>query len=233
MASASQQNSALGEQYNAWQGLQVKNTFLDFEEHDLMLLDASIQSAPAQLNHGIAGFSLDDTLASLASIKSRHSNTGNTPSTLSAVAEAESAEPAITTMQIRNIPNRCTKEEVLRHIDGLGFANQFDLFHMPMDKKRKSNLGFAFINFMQAETASLFQKQMKGTCVTGDRAQNPKKSCTVAPAGIQGLEIYIRNLVEGGKPLDLLFVPEGIQEGIVDGTYGTPPDYQVGTKISL
>jgi len=232
MVNVSQQQSALGEQYNAWQGLSVKNTFLDFEEHDLMLLDASIQSAPAQLGH-MSGFNLDDTLASLASIKSRHSNTGNNPSTLSVVAEAEPAEPVITTMQIRNIPNRCTKEEVLRHVDELGFANQYDLFHMPMDKKRKSNLGYAFINFMQAETASVFQKQMKGACVTGDRAQNPKKSCTVAPAGIQGLENYIKNLVEGGKPLDSLFIPEGIQEGIVDGTYVTQPDYQVGTKMSL
>jgi len=232
MASASQQNSKLGEQYNAWQGLQVKNTFLDFEEHDLMLLDASIQSAPAQLGH-MAGFSLDDTLASLASIKSRHSNAGNNPSALSAVAEAEPAEPVITTMQIRNIPNRCTKEEVLRHIDGLGFANQYDLFHMPMDKKRKSNLGYAFINFMQTEIASLFQKQMKGACITGDRAQNPKKSCTVAAAGIQGLENYIRNLVEGGKPLDLLFVSDDIQEGLADGTYVTSPDCEGGTKVSL
>jgi len=232
MVNVSQQQSALGEQYNAWQGLSVKNTFLDFEEHDLMLLDASIQSAPAQLGH-MSGFNLDDTLVSLASIKSRHSNTGNNPSTLSVVAEAEPAEPVITTMQIRNIPNRCTKEEVLRHVDELGFANQYDLFHMPMDKKRKSNLGYAFINFMQAETASVFQKQMKGACVTGDRAQNPKKSCTVAPAGIQGLENYIKNLVEGGKPLDSLFIPEGIQEGIVDGTYVTQPDYQVGTKMSL
>jgi len=141
----------------------------------------------------------------------------------------------ITTMQIRNIPNRCTKEEVLKHIDSLGFADQYDLFHMPMDKKRKSNLGFAFINFMQTEIATLFQRMMKGACITGERAQSTKKSCTVAPAAVQGLENYIKNLVECGKQLDLLFVPKGIQEGTVDGIYvtGTAPDYQVGTKISL
>lgn len=191
-------NSELAEYYSR-QGLSVKNTFLevqDLQDDNLLLLDASVQSAPAQFMRNL---SLDDSVVSVR----KQSNK------LSAVAEAETSpaepisplEPAelvITTMQIRNLPNRCTKQEVLAHVDQLGFANQYNLFHMPMDKKRKSNLGYAFINFLEAETAALFQRKMKGTCVTGDRAQNCKKTCTVAAAAVQGVQNYINYLIDGG-----------------------------------
>jgi len=244
-------HSGLADHYNAWQGLAVKNTFLDYEDNDLVLLDASNKSAPAQLANCLLplddsllsvnslklNLDMDDSLKSVNSLKSRNSYKGNT---LCAVAEAsaeaetiEPAEPLVTTMHIRNIPNRCTKEEVMRHVDQLGFADQYDLFHMPMDKQRKSNLGYAFINFVEPQTASLFQKKMKGACVAGDRVQNCKKACTVVPANVQGVQNYVNNLVESGKPLDLLFVPEGMQDGIADRVYDTATRYQAGTIISL
>lgn len=243
--------------------LSVKNTFLNVGDEQSLLdnsLDASCSSAPAQLNHlslddsgsitlsqtspsatkpvsavgdRTQDLSLDDSIVSLVSQRSLG---GSQP--LSAVAEEgpiEPLEPVITTMQIRNIPNRCTKDEVVRHVDELGFVNQYNLFHMPLDRKRKSNLGYAFINFLEPETALMFQKTMKGTCVTGDRVQqNCRKACTVAPAAVQGLENYIRNLVECGKELDTLIVFEGMNAGMEQNVVEASKHmYHVGTKISL
>jgi len=206
-----QQNQDMFTRYGL-QGLSVKNTFLNINE-DWLPLDTSVQSAPAKLGAG-----LDDSLSRVS---------------LSAVAEedpVELAEPVITTMQIRNIPNRCTREEVLQHVDGMGFAESYDLFHMPMDKKRKSNLGYAFINFLKPETASTFVKSMKGTVVVGERVQQScKKACTVAPAAVQGLESYIKNLVEGGKHLDSVMV--NMQEGIPANIHDAGNGFE--TRISL
>jgi len=218
-----QQNQDMVTRYGL-QGLSVKNTFLTINE-DWLPLDTSVQSAPAKL-----GASLDDSqgrmsLAGLDDSQSRMS--------LTAVAEedaVELAEPAITTMQIRNIPNRCTREEVLQHVDGMGFADSYDLFHMPMDKKRKSNLGYAFINFLKPETASTFVKSMKGTVVVGERVQQScKKACTVAPAAVQGVESYIKNLLQGGKHLDSVVVNR--QEGIPAHMHDAENRFE--TRISL
>lgn len=168
------------------QTMKVKNTFLTIEE-DIIPLDDSTLSAPARL------IGLDDSLKSLN--QSSAAGIRN----LNPVAEKENCEPAVTTMQIRNIPNRCTKEEVLEHVDKLGFAGQYDLFHMPLDKKRKANLGFAFINFLEAEAAAKFQQSLKGTSVSGSRVPNSKKTCTAAPANVQGIDNYIKHLVHGEK----------------------------------
>lgn len=210
------------------EGLSVKNTFLKIADDDEILLDASWHSAPAQLNH----LSLDDSLVGLSQSSSPGAKTQNP---LADAGPIEACEPQITTMQIRNIPNRCTRDEVVRHIDELGFANQYDLFHMPLDKKRKSNLGFAFINFLEPDTAAMFQKSMKGTCVMGERVQQKcKKACTVAPASIQGVENYVRNLMDNGKQHDQLVVHEGILDGIEENMNETESEHhRCSTIISL
>lgn len=170
------------------QTVNVRNTFLTIDE-DIAQLDDSILSAPARLNN----LSLDESLVSL----NQSSVDGVT--SLNPGFEKENEEPAATTMQMRNIPNRCSKEEVLEHIDKLGFAGQYDLFHMPLDKKRKSNLGFAFINFLEPEAAAKFQQSLKGTSVSGSRVTSSKKTCTAAPAAVQGIDKYIKHLVHGQK----------------------------------
>eukprot|EP00746_Dinoflagellata_sp_MGD_P157650 gnl/MRDRNA2_/MRDRNA2_86274_c0_seq2.p1 gnl/MRDRNA2_/MRDRNA2_86274_c0~~gnl/MRDRNA2_/MRDRNA2_86274_c0_seq2.p1 ORF type:complete len:310 (+),score=77.73 gnl/MRDRNA2_/MRDRNA2_86274_c0_seq2:76-1005(+) len=175
------------------QMVKVKNTFLTIDE-DIIKMDESILSAPARLNH----LGLDDSLRSLHQ-SSAAGVTHVDQACLHPVAEKENCEPAVTTMHIRNIPNRCTKEEVLDHINKLGFEGQYDLFHMPLDKKARSNLGFAFINFMEAEAAAKFQQSLKGTSVSGSRVPNSKKTCTCAPANVQGIDNYIKHLVDARK----------------------------------
>lgn len=51
-----------------------------------------------------------------------------------------------TTLMIRNIPNKYTKDRLLQLID-VDFMNTYDFFYLPMDFENKCNVGYAFINF--------------------------------------------------------------------------------------
>merc|ERR1719265_2770507 len=68
----------------------------------------------------------------------------------------------------------------------------YDFFYMPQDRRRKSNLGYAFINFTAPSAASDFQARMQGRSLAMDgKSMNSQKICEVTVATIQGLE---RNL---------------------------------------
>jgi protein phosphatase 1 regulatory subunit 42 len=49
------------------------------------------------------------------------------------------------TIMVRNIPNRYTREGLLDDINE--FLGTFDFFYLPMDLSAHSNVGYAFINF--------------------------------------------------------------------------------------
>jgi hypothetical protein len=60
---------------------------------------------------------------------------------------------AITTVMIKNIPNRYTQTSLLAEIDALGFADSYDFCHMPIDMVNACNVGYAFVNFARPESA--------------------------------------------------------------------------------
>lgn len=94
-----------------------------------------------------------------------------------------------TTMMIRNIPCRCTKEDILWDINALGFEGQYDYFYLPQGRRRQCNLGYAFINFKMPAFATNFQIRMHGQrLATKRRCSNSQKVCEVTSAAIQGLE---------------------------------------------
>lgn len=91
-------------------------------------------------------------------------------------------------MMIRNIPCCCSQEDVIEDIDSMGFAGSYDFFYLP--RHRKSNLGYAFINFTESEVALNFRFRMQGHKFLA-RAQvggsSSQKACTITPAAVQGL----------------------------------------------
>ena len=56
-----------------------------------------------------------------------------------------------TTVMLRNIPNRYSQAGLLKEIDAAGFKGSYDFFYLPMDTKNRTNVGYAFINFLSTE----------------------------------------------------------------------------------
>jgi hypothetical protein len=90
----------------------------------------------------------------------------------------------ITTLMVRGIPCSFTQEALLALIDNAGLQGKYNFFYLPRDGKRSSNLGYAFINFVDQESAEIMTRTFTGCPLAPARS---KKVCTVSPADIQGL----------------------------------------------
>merc|ERR1712232_819144 len=74
--------------------------------------------------------------------------------------------------------------EVISLIDQNGFADQYDFFYLPRDVKFRANLGYAFINFLNPESAKRFEAEMNGYRFP---SSGSSKACAVVSAHVQGL----------------------------------------------
>mmetsp|Transcript_41332 Transcript_41332/g.108969 ORF Transcript_41332/g.108969 Transcript_41332/m.108969 type:complete len:437 (-) Transcript_41332:322-1632(-) len=96
----------------------------------------------------------------------------------------------VTTMMLRNIPNKYTQNTLLQEIDDFGFFGSYDFFYLPMDVHNSSNVGYAFINFLSPTDAERFRK------VFGShRFQKfqSRKISSVCSAHVQGLAENLRH----------------------------------------
>mmetsp|Transcript_147055 Transcript_147055/g.273864 ORF Transcript_147055/g.273864 Transcript_147055/m.273864 type:complete len:446 (-) Transcript_147055:380-1717(-) len=101
---------------------------------------------------------------------------------------ADDQATAVTTVMLRHIPNKYTQANLLDEVNQAGFAGRYDFFYLPMDVHNRTNVGYAFINFLTPQDAQIFKARM-----TDYKFQkySSQKIAKVAPAHIQGL---IRNL---------------------------------------
>lgn len=87
-----------------------------------------------------------------------------------------------TTVMVRHIPNKYTEEMLKeRIVQGIGPHHLYDFFYLPIDGKNKCNMGYAFINFYNANSILALHADMNGK--TWQRF-NSEKVCEIAYARV-------------------------------------------------
>lgn len=99
--------------------------------------------------------------------------------------DAKKDADSLTTMMLRNVPNRYTQRELVTDLRLLGFAPGIDVdfFYLPIDLTTGSNLGYCFINLTHSEATERFK------WLHGERLPRyySRKSLIVNLATCQGL----------------------------------------------
>lgn len=99
----------------------------------------------------------------------------------------EDSDKPVTTLMIRNIPNRYTRKMLMCELDSLGFLGQYDFIYVPMDRNTHWNVGYAFVNFVKPENAKRCIEMLTDYRFRRFRRSSSKVT-QVSAAHIQGLE---------------------------------------------
>ena len=108
-----------------------------------------------------------------------------------------SLEEKRTTLIIKNIPNKFTKENFL-YLFNKEFEGKFDLFLLPTDVNEKKNYGYSFINFIKTLDIIYFYY-----CFNGKRWPNTNsiKICEIEFSKIQGTHKMLKHF-----PIKVVFI---------------------------
>jgi hypothetical protein len=114
-----------------------------------------------------------------------------------------------TTAMLRNIPNKYSQLALVERLYQEGFRGQVDFVYLPIDFKNKCNVGYAFINFRNAEACARFAMEYH-LCNSREKLPgfNSKKVCEVSPARFQGREENVRRLQASAVMSELIGNPE-------------------------
>ncbi len=108
-----------------------------------------------------------------------------------------------------------TQRAVLDELDEK-FARKYDFFYLPIDFKNKCNVGYAFVNLIEARDAVAFHEAFDGRRWTCFRSG---KVCAITYARIQGKQAMIQRfqnsslLAESLEVQPRLFVSHGVDKG--------------------
>lgn len=109
------------------------------------------------------------------------------------------APEARTTVMIRNIPCRCTQEQLIEEISTV--TTSFNFLYLPVSRKRDGTLGYAFVNFLRPEEAAYFVEVFQDHRF--HRQPHSNKRATVTFALLQGFKenvlFYRRSKVAKGE----------------------------------
>lgn len=124
-------------------------------------------------------------------------------------ARALSPSMAPTTLMVKNIPNRVTREELAEEIMTKMPVGSFDFLYLPIDFKSRAGFGYAFINCACEQSVDLFISQFhKRRLACADGVYS--KPIEVTVARVQGFTANINRLIsspvlfsadEGSLPL--------------------------------
>jgi len=89
----------------------------------------------------------------------------------------------VTTVILRNIPNKYSLQQLLQEVVDRSCATSLDFAYLPLDTSSRANKGYAFLNFSDSQSAVAFREKFDGQSLRLFR------SCKVAraePASLQG-----------------------------------------------
>lgn len=99
------------------------------------------------------------------------------------------ATPTNTTLILRNLPMRYSRDELLELLDSEGFKGKYDLVYHPIDFGTRLGFGYAFVNFVSSEAATECSENFNG--FIGWKT-NHDKACEVSQSTeLQGLEEHV------------------------------------------
>eukprot|EP00928_Gymnodinium_smaydae_P079119 TRINITY_DN63133_c0_g1_i1.p1 TRINITY_DN63133_c0_g1~~TRINITY_DN63133_c0_g1_i1.p1 ORF type:complete len:396 (-),score=83.67 TRINITY_DN63133_c0_g1_i1:437-1624(-) len=110
-----------------------------------------------------------------------------------------------TTVMLRNIPNKYTRQMLIDQLHRAGFRGDIDYLYLPVDFANRCNVGYCFINFRTSSARARFNSALNGvaaqSCLPGF---NSYKICQVTKAKWQGREENIRRLRSGPELMEQL-----------------------------
>eukprot|EP00928_Gymnodinium_smaydae_P078502 TRINITY_DN6258_c0_g3_i1.p1 TRINITY_DN6258_c0_g3~~TRINITY_DN6258_c0_g3_i1.p1 ORF type:complete len:331 (+),score=24.78 TRINITY_DN6258_c0_g3_i1:66-995(+) len=93
-----------------------------------------------------------------------------------------------TSVMVRNISYKCTRTDIIEELNKSGFEKLFDYVYMPLNVRRGTGKGYAFVNFLDAYTAYRFKEHFDGLLMD---VLGGVKRLEVIPANLQG---YSQNI---------------------------------------
>lgn len=86
-------------------------------------------------------------------------------------------------LMIRGLPCSLTQQEVINILDNTGLQGKYNFFYLPKAGNSVSNLGYAFVNFVDADSANICISALQGKMLS----ERSGKVCKITSANIQGL----------------------------------------------
>lgn len=169
---------------------------------------------------------------------------GHVPKNLNLEEEykQQGCDNAPTTLMVRNIPNHYTQRQLISELDDLGFRGTFDFLYIPLDKGTMSNVGYAFVNFVEPIWAERCMAAFQSY-----RFKRHRKIAAVSVAHIQGLEANLAHYENAAvntaklkqrRPVIMANISKTLSSALeklsmqdeqdVEQTAGSPPQSPVG-----
>eukprot|EP00930_Biecheleria_cincta_P011739 TRINITY_DN1147_c0_g1_i2.p1 TRINITY_DN1147_c0_g1~~TRINITY_DN1147_c0_g1_i2.p1 ORF type:complete len:319 (+),score=60.75 TRINITY_DN1147_c0_g1_i2:131-1087(+) len=100
-----------------------------------------------------------------------------------------------TTVMLRNIPNKYSREKLAEQLRSDGFGRDVDFIYLPIDFRNKCNVGYAFLNFRTPEACLRFAGEYHQRDSTEKLPGfKSRKICEVSEARCQGRQENVRRL---------------------------------------
>jgi hypothetical protein len=99
----------------------------------------------------------------------------------------------VTTLMVKNLPNRVRVEQLIEKLNEIGFAGRCDYVYMPMDWQTHANKGFGFANFATPQDALEFATLVEGNGLFTGYSGSGKR-VTTCPASRQGVVENLRSV---------------------------------------